>query len=131
MQIFNFGLLLTGISILTSSIFLSFEIGGVNNLTLSILLTSIFMLFTSIFGILSTNKSPCANLIYQFFTLILLLLGLTISFYIIFDEQYLIDFLTANMTDSIESINRIKVALNHNMDITKIALLIYAFIGVI
>lgn len=127
-QLFNTCLLLLGLALLTSSIYLSKQTNSINTFTVCIGFVAIFLLLTSGYGYFCIKNSPCSIIIYEFFVLCLTLTLIPLGFYIMFDQEDIVNFLIEKMKDSEEAINKAKKAIDMNMDITKITLLVYSTI---
>ena len=127
-QILNTFLLILGMGLFASSIYLSSETDSINTFTVSIAFLSVILIFTSCYGFFGIKNSPCSILIYIFFILMLTLTLIPLGMYIVFDQEQIVNLLIENMKDSEESINLAKKAIDINMDITKITLLIYSVI---
>jgi hypothetical protein len=129
-QILNTFLILLGGGLLASFILLSSETKSVNSFIASIGFLSLVLITTSVFGYCSIKNSPCSTLIYLLFILVLTLTLVPLGMYILFDQEAIVKILIENMQDSKESIEKVENAINTNMDVTKIVLLLYSIIFV-
>ena len=130
LQIFNFAIFLLGIALLASAAYLWMKVGLLNSFILSIAVLALFMLVVSLYGYCCTEKSPCAIIIYQLFLIVLVIFIAMVVFFIYSDQDKIVEVLTANLTDSADTILQLKVDINRNMDLTKVGLLIYAVVVV-
>lgn len=129
-QILNTFLILLGGGLLASSILLSSETQSVSSFSASIGFVSLVLITTSLFGYCSIKNSPCSTLIYLLLILVLTLTLVPLGMYILFDQDTIVQILLEKMQDSGAEIEKVRHAINTNMDITKIVLLLYSIIFV-
>lgn len=131
MQIFNLFVFILGVGLLASALYLWLTVKLLNSFILSISLVGFFIIFTSGYGYFCTKNSPTLILCYELFLLVLTIFVLTLAFFILYDQPDIVNFLTKEMTDSAGTIATAKVALNSNMNVTKISLFVYSIVIVI
>jgi hypothetical protein len=130
MQLLNFILFCSGLTLIGSSIYLWVTVGQLNSFIISVALIATFILVTTIYGFYCTKNSPCAVIIYEIFLFLLAVFVLILGFFILFDQDKIIQVLISTMKDSTLTINKATEALENNMDATKIGLLVFAAVSV-
>jgi hypothetical protein len=92
------------------------------------LIIALFILLTSVFSICWTGRSSCAHLLSGILYIAIILANIILGFYIVFDQESLVDFMTEKMDDSVAAIDKIKYQINVNLDIVKILFLSYTIV---
>lgn len=128
MQIFNFCVFLLGVGLIGSALYLYLIVKFANTFILSLGIIGTFILFISAYGYCCTKRSPNLLLCYELFLLLLTMFVLILAFFILYAQPDIINFLTSKMTDSHDTIAAAKMAINRNMNITKIALFVYSIV---
>ena len=126
MQFANFFVLLSGIALCTSLLFLYLTIKSMNSFLYTIGLIAIFIILTATFGFFCTKNSPNGLLIYQIFLLFLTIFIVILTFFIIFDQEEIIEVLIANMQDSALVIEQTRLSLNNDIELTKMGMFVFA-----
>ena len=126
MQFFNSLIFLLGIALIGNGFYLWITVKVLNSFIFTIALIGLFIMMTTLYGYYCTRNSPSSLIIYQIFLFILTVLSLLLGFFIIYDQQQIVLFLTANMTDSADNILQTQNAINKNLYYTKISLIVYS-----
>lgn len=126
MQFTNFLILLLGIALLGSTMYLWILVESFNSFILVMTMISSFFIATALLGIFSTKKSPCLISIYQFVIFVMLISVVVASFFFILEQDKITEYLTSKMEDSTKAINEARKAINFDMQLTQIILVSFA-----
>jgi hypothetical protein len=126
MQTVNFLVFLSGIALLFSAFYLYITVKHVNSFIILIGLVASSLILTSMFGAFCTKNSPTGLSIYVAFLFILTIFTVVLAFFLIFDKEEIVDFLTSNMKDSYHVIGQAKKLVYKNLEITKMGMFVYA-----
>jgi hypothetical protein len=129
-QIFNILVLLLSIGIFVISIYLWIETKKLNSVIILLFVIGIYILLTSVFSVCWTGKSACAHLLSSVLYVTILVANIVLGFYIAFDQESVVDFMTKHMDNSEDTIEEIRNVLNKNLDAVKILFLSYTIVVV-
>lgn len=130
LQILNFIIFSLGIALLVISFIIWEEVKSFNSFIFTIIFVSFVIVCSNIIGY-GVRYSPTKLIIY-FVLVFIVTVGLTILlFFVIYDKDQIVAFLTQNMKDSPIAIKIVKEYLDQNIDLIKILLLSYSTILVI
>jgi hypothetical protein len=129
-QILNVLVLLLSIGIFVISIYLWTETKKLNSVIILLLVIGIYILLTSVFSVCWTGKSACAHLLSSILYITILVANIVLGFYIAFDQESLVNFMTDHMDNSEDTIEEIRNVINKNLDAVKIMFLSYTIIVV-
>jgi hypothetical protein len=131
MEVVNFFVFLSGLSLLFSCIYLYITLQNFNSFIFLLLTISLLLLFTSTYGFFLVKNAPTSLLIYQCLLFSLTIFVVILAFFLIFDKDRIIHFLISNLKDSYEAIEETKILVNKNLEITRMGMFVYACLLVI
>jgi hypothetical protein len=126
MQTVNFFVFLSGIALLFSAFYLFITVNHVNSFIILIGLVASSLILTSMFAAFCTKNSPTFLSIYGAFLFVLTIFTVVLAFFLIFDKEEIVDFLTSNMRDSYQVIEQARKLVYRNLEITKMGMFVYA-----
>jgi hypothetical protein len=125
LQICNFALFILSIALFASAVYLWITVKMLNSFILGIAILALFMFFTAFWGYSCVKYFGFFQLIYMLFLVILIVVTVILGYFVVFDQQQIVQMLTQNMTDSGDTILATRRILTKNFEITKLVVAVY------
>lgn len=125
LQICNFALFVLSIALFASAVYLWITVKLLNSFILSIAILALFMFLTACWGYSCIKYFGFFQLLYMLFLIILIVVTVILGYFVVFDQQQIVDMLTQNMTDSADTILKTKGILLKNFETTRLVTAVF------